>query len=105
VIAFLVAQREREIGVRIALGATRSNILKLVVGRSLRLLASGAIGGMVAAFALSHLLRSMLYNIGPRDPLSYALVIAMLGATGVAASLLPARAAAQVDPATVLRSE
>jgi predicted permease len=105
VIAFLVTQREREIGVRMALGASRGNILSLIVGSSLRLIVLGAAAGLCVALALSHVLRSMLYNIGPRDPLSYAAVLLLLSVTGLVAALIPARSAVRVDPATVLRSE
>ncbi|MDE1178636.1 MAG: ABC transporter permease [Edaphobacter sp.] len=105
VIAYLVTQREREIGVRMALGASRESILRMILGRSLRLIVCGAAVGLCAALGLSHLLRSMLYDVGPHDPFSYTIVLLLLAATGMMASLLPARSATQVDPATVLRSE
>jgi predicted permease len=105
VIAFLVAQRTQEIGVRMALGAERGDILRLVMGRSLRLIAAGVVAGLVAALAVSKVLTSMLFGVGPRDPMTYGLVTLSLVAVALAATLLPARAASRVDPAVALRSE
>jgi putative ABC transport system permease protein len=105
VIAFLVTQREREIGVRMALGASRGSIVAMVVASSVRLIALGTLAGLVTALAVSQMMKSLLYSIGARDPWSYGLVVVLLAATGMAASLIPARSAMQVDPATVLRSE
>jgi predicted permease len=104
-LSFLVAQREREIGVRMALGATRRNILRLVMGQSLRLIAYGTLVGLAAALLVSRMLSHLLFSVGPYDPLSYSLVILLLILVGLAATLIPARSAIRVDPAVTLRRE
>jgi ABC-type antimicrobial peptide transport system permease subunit len=105
VIAFLVAQRTQEIGVRMALGAARGDILRLVMGRSLRLIAAGVVVGLAAALAASKVLTSMLFGVGPRDPMTYSLVTLSLVMAALAATLVPARSACRVDPAVALRNE
>ena len=105
VIAFLVAQRTQEIGVRMALGARRADILRLVMERSLRLIVAGLAAGLVAALSASRLLSSLLFGIGPRDPSTFAAVTLLLVAVALSATVFPARAASRVDPAVALRSE
>jgi predicted permease len=105
VIAFLVTQRTQEIGVRMALGAGRTDILRLVMRRSLRLIVAGVAAGLIAATASSRLLASMLFEIGPRDPATFTAVTLLLVAVAIAATVFPARAASKVDPAVALRSE
>jgi predicted permease len=105
VISFLVAQRTQEIGVRMALGSTRSGILWLVCGRSLRLILWGTGVGLAAALMVSRVLGSMLYGVGSRDPLSFAAVTLVLIAVALLATLIPARSAARVDPMVALRCE
>ena len=105
VIAYLAAQRTQEIGVRMALGADRLDILRLVLREGLRLTAFGAAVGLAAAFALSHLLASLLYKIGPHDPVSFIAVTVLLALVALAATLIPARAAMQTDPMAALRME
>ena len=105
ILSFLVAQRTQEIGVRMVLGASRSSILRLVMSRSLRLIASGTLVGLVASLAVSRVLAHLLFNVGPYDPLSYGLVLVLLIGVGLAATLIPARSAVKVDPAVALRSE
>jgi predicted permease len=105
VISFLVAQRTQEIGVRMALGATRVGILQLVCARSLRLIAWGAGTGLLAALGVSRVLSSLLYGVGVRDPLTLIVVTLVLVAVAFVATLIPARAAAQVDPMVALRCE
>lgn len=105
VISFLVAQRTQEIGVRMALGSTRSGILWLVCGRGLRLILWGAGVGLVAALTVSRVLGSLLYGVGSRDPLSFVAVTLVLIAVALMASLIPARSAARVDPMVALRCE
>ena len=105
VISFLVTQRTQEIGVRMALGASRGDILRLVMGSSLRLIACGTLAGLVAALAASRVLSSLLFSVGPRDSFSYGLVVVLLVCVGLVATLIPARSAARVDPAVALRSE
>jgi predicted permease len=105
VISFLVTQRTQEIGVRMALGSTRSGILWLVCGRSLRLILWGTGVGLVAALTSSRVLGSLLYEVGARDPLSFAAVTLVLIAVALMATLIPARSAARVDPMVALRCE
>lgn len=105
VLSYLVSSRQREIGVRIALGAPRSAVLSMVVRRGLLMAAAGTAIGLVAAFGLTRYLRDVLFGIEPSDPMTYALVImSMLAVAGVA-SAIPARRAATVDPAIAFRSD
>jgi putative ABC transport system permease protein len=105
VMSYSVSQRSRELGVRIALGAGRGDVLRLVLkqGMSLALLGIGI--GIWAAFLLTRLIRSQLYQVGAGDPLTFAGVALLHGLTALAANLLPALRATRVDPAVVLREE
>jgi putative ABC transport system permease protein len=105
VIAFLVAQRRQEIGVRMALGADKYDILTLVMGSSLRLILIGTVLGLVGALATTRLLTSLLYGIRPNDPVTFGLVTSLLVLVAVVAALIPARAAARVDPIVALRCD
>jgi predicted permease len=105
VIAFVAAQRTQEIGVRMALGATRMDILRLIAGQGVRLIVLGGVVGLGAAFALARLLKSLLYNVGPHDPAIYAVVASILALVALAATLIPARAAMKVEPVQALRYE
>ncbi len=105
VMSYTVAQRTREIAVRIALGATQSQVTKLVLRDALRLTLTGLGLGIIAALALVHLLSSMLYEVRPTDPLTFAGMSIFLGAIALFASCLPARRAARVDPMVALRYE
>jgi len=105
VIAYAVAQRTHEIGVRMALGAQRSQVVRLVVREGMRLAAAGITVGLAAAFALTRLIASLLYDVKPTDPLVYAAVAAALAATALAACCKPALRAACLDPARALRHE
>jgi putative ABC transport system permease protein len=105
VMSFLVAQRTQEIGVRMALGADRGDILRLVMGKSLRLIVCGTIAGLAAALALSRVLSSLLFSIGPHDPVTFVLVTALLIVVALLATLIPARSASKVDPNVALRCE
>jgi putative ABC transport system permease protein len=105
VISFGVAQRTREIGVRMALGAKRADILRLVLGYGMRITAIGLAIGLVVAFAAANLLSGLVMGIGARDPLTFAGVAAILGSVALAATYLPARRAARVDPMIALRHE
>jgi putative ABC transport system permease protein len=97
-----VAQRTHEIGVRIALGAQRSQVVGLVVREGMRLAAVGITVGLAAVFALTRLMASLLYDVKPTDPSTYAAVAATLAATALAACCKPALQAAWVDPARAL---
>jgi putative ABC transport system permease protein len=105
VIAYLVAQRTQEIGVRMALGADKGDILRLVMGRSLRLILLGIAVGLVAALAVTRVLSSLLYSIGPHDPVTFGLVTLLLVLVAVVAALIPARSATTVDPIVALRCD
>lgn len=104
-VAFSTRSRAREIGVRMAMGATRSQIVRLVVGETARLVAAGLAFGLVAALGFGRLLQSLLFDVTPGDPLTIAGVAALLAAVTLAASLAPARRATRVDPSAVLRAE
>jgi len=105
VTAFMVTQRTQEIGVRMALGATRTDILRLVGCDGARLLVLGGALGLAAALAVSRILKSLLFSVGPHDPVSFAVVAVILALVGLVAALVPARAAARVDPTVALRCE
>jgi putative ABC transport system permease protein len=105
VLAYSIAQREREIGVRLTLGAQRHQVLGLVIGRGMRLVLAGLVVGLIASVALTRVMRSLLYGVTPTDPLTVVLAAAvMLGAT-LLACWLPARKAARTDPVVALRAE
>jgi putative ABC transport system permease protein len=103
VIAYSVAQRRREIGLRIALGAQRTAVLGLVVREGMTVGAIGVAGGVVAAVLLGRALSSLLFGIDARDPLTYVAVTTTLGAVALVATAIPARRAAAVDPMIALR--
>jgi putative ABC transport system permease protein len=105
VIAFVAAQRTQEIGVRMALGATRVDILRLIVGEGVRLIVVGGILGLGAALGTTQLLKSLLFNVGPHDPVTYTAVTLLLALVALAATLIPARAAMKVEPVAALRYE
>jgi ABC-type antimicrobial peptide transport system permease subunit len=105
VIAFVATQRTQEIGVRMALGATRMDILRLIATEGVRLIVLGGVVGLGAALATAQLLKSLLFNVGPRDPVPYAAVALLLALVALAATLIPARAAMKVEPVEALRYE
>jgi len=105
VMSYFVGQRPREIGIRMALGARRGQVLRMVLGHGLRLLLGGIAIGVVAAGVVSRLLRSVLYGVSPLDPLVFAGVAAGLAAIALLACYLPARRAAWMDPFAALRHQ
>ncbi|HEY2002380.1 MAG TPA: ABC transporter permease [Acidobacteriaceae bacterium] len=104
-LAYLVTQRTRELGIRIALGAQRSRVMGMVLRKASGMLLCGLAAGLLLAYATSRLLRTLLYGVQPHDPWTMAAVTLVLLAGGLAASYLPARRAASVDPMEALRSE
>jgi len=104
-LAYSVTQRTREIGVRVALGAEPGSIVRLIVAGGARLVVIGAVAGMGTALALSGLMKSLLFGIGPRDPLTFIAAPAVLVAVAMVAAYVPARRAARVSPIEALRTE
>jgi putative ABC transport system permease protein len=102
-ISLLVAERTQEMGIRLALGADRRAILKLVLGQGLVLTAIGLAAGVAGAAALTRTLAGLVYGVGPLDPLTFVAVPALLCVVALAACALPARRAAGVDPISTLR--
>jgi putative ABC transport system permease protein len=105
VVAYSVAERTKELGLRMALGATRSDIRRLVVGEGMRPVAIGVAAGLGAALALSRLVAQLLFGLSPTDPLSFAGVAATLTFVAFLACWLPAGRAADVDPMVALRHD
>jgi putative ABC transport system permease protein len=105
VIAYAVAQRRRELGLRIALGATRRNVVMLVLGQSGRLVVGGIVVGLLGAFFGARLLESLLYGVEATDPATFATVALVLAVVALAAGLAPARRATRVDPIIAMRAE
>ncbi len=105
VISYTVAQRTREIGVRVALGAQRRNVLALVLGEGMRLVAIGIGIGVLGALAVTRALSSLLYGVSATDVTTYSTVPVLLGAIALAATYLPAARATRVDPLTAIRAE
>jgi hypothetical protein len=103
--SYSVTQRTREIGVRVALGVARRDVLRLIVGQAMMLAGAGALLGVVLAAALTRLLAGLLYGIRPIDPVSFGVGAALFGTLALVASWLPARRAARVNPVEALRSE
>jgi len=101
-IAWLVAQRTREIGVRMALGAAPSRVVRQVVAHGLRPFVVGLLTGVVAAMATGRLLQGQLFMVGPRDPATLMVVVAVLLVVAALAALVPARRATRIDPAQAL---
>jgi predicted permease len=105
VISYSVIQRTHEIGIRMSLGAQPDQVLRLVMGQGAKLALAGIVIGSAAALALTRLMRSLLFEVSPADPLTFAGIAAMLVAVALAACYLPARRAMRVDPMTALRYE
>jgi predicted permease len=104
-LAFTVAERANEIGIRMAVGARAQQVLRMVVGQGLALVTLGAALGLIAAFATSRFLESLLFGITPHDALTFCSVTALLAVVSFIAAVIPARRAARVDPIVVLRED
>jgi putative ABC transport system permease protein len=105
VIAYLVQRRVREIGIRMALGAARSNILRLILAQGMKPVGMGCAIGLIASIALTRLMRTLLFGVSPTDPLTFALVAVLLTLVALLACCLPALRATKVDPMVALRHE
>jgi putative ABC transport system permease protein len=105
VLAYSVARRQREIGVRTALGAQSRDVLRLVLGQGMRLTALGILLGIVSAFWLTRWLSSLLFEITPLDPATFSAVSVLLLAVALTACWIPARRAASIDPMQALRDQ
>jgi predicted permease len=105
VMAYTVTQRRREIGVRMALGAERRDVLRLVLRRALRIVVTGLIVGLAGAAGVTRVLQSFLFGVTPTDPIAFAIVTLLLMAVGLMAAWLPALRATRIDPSAALRAE
>jgi putative ABC transport system permease protein len=104
-IAYAVSQRTHEFGVRMALGAARRDVLQLVLGDGCKIVTAGVFAGIAASFALTPFMRSLLYGVGPNDPLTFAVVAVLFALVTLAACYIPARRAMRVDPMAALKYE
>ncbi len=100
-----VSQRTRELGIRIALGATAPDVGRLIVGQGLKLVLSGIVIGLVSALALQRVSGKLLFGVSPTDPLTFMVIASLLLAVALLACWIPARRATNIDPLTALRSE
>jgi putative ABC transport system permease protein len=105
VISYVVAGRTREIGVRLAIGARPADVVRQVVGQAMALVGIGVLAGLAGALALTRLMGSLLFEVRPSDPATFAAVVVLMTLVGVAASLMPAWRASRVDPVRALRAE
>jgi putative ABC transport system permease protein len=105
VMAYAITQRTREIGLRMALGAQRADVIRLVIGQGMLLVLIGVVIGLAASFALTRLLDSLLFGVRPTDPLTFVGIAVLLAVAAMIACWIPARQAAKVDPLTALHHE
>jgi len=105
VVTFMAVQRTQEIGIRMALGANRADVMRLILGEGFRLILLGGAIGLAAALALSRMLQSLLFGVSPHDPVSFGAVTVLLALVALIAIFIPARSAMKTDPMTALRTE
>ena len=104
-ISYLVSERTHEIGIRLALGAKRSEIMRMILRQGLELATNGAVVGLVGALIVSRLMTGLLYGVSPTDPLTFIGVTLVLTSVALAASYIPAMRAMRLDPMTTLHAE
>ena len=104
-VAYSVTQRTPEIGVRLALGARHAQVFKLILGHGLKVIILGLAIGLMGAFALSRVIRGLLFNVTPSDPVTFVVVSAILFLVAMIAASVPAHRATRVDPLIALRNE
>ena len=105
VMSYSVAQRSREIGIRLALGAARRDVVAVVMRQGMGMVAAGMAVGLAASLSITRVLRSLLFGVSPTDPLVFTAIAVLLGLTAALAIYVPARRAARLDPLEMLRSE
>jgi putative ABC transport system permease protein len=105
VMAYMVTERTHEMGIRMALGATRSSVLGMILSQGLKLSAFGIVAGLLVSLAFTRVLGTFLFHVGSTDPITFAAVALLLVAVAFAASYIPARRAMRVDPMVALRYE
>ena len=105
VISYAVSRRTHEIGVRMALGATPANVVRLIIGQGMRVVALGVVGGLAGAVLMTRLMANMIYGVHVTDPLTYVSVATLLGAVALVASYIPARRATEIDPLAAMRAD
>ena len=104
-ISFMTAQRTREIGIRMAFGADRRDVMKLIIGQGMRLALAGVVIGLLASFALTRLIESLLFHVSKTDPVTFVVIAFVLSIIPLIACYIPARRATKVDPMVALRYE
>jgi ABC-type antimicrobial peptide transport system permease subunit len=105
VMSYTVARRTNEIGIRMALGARRSNVIRMIIGEIALLIIAGTAAGAVAAFGLTQYVSNLIFGLTPNDPLTFAGAAVLLMAVGLIAGYLPARRASRINPLVALRYE
>jgi hypothetical protein len=104
-LAYAISRRTREIGIRVAIGASKGNVLSLVLQRALLIVGAASVVGVALALALGKFFTPVLYGVNPRDPATYLLALALMGAIGLIACYIPARRALRIEAAVALREE
>ena len=105
ILSYMVTERQREIGIRMALGAGNNQVVGLVMGQGMGIAVLGIVLGVVGAYGLSRLTASLLYGVSPSDPLTYATVAGVIAVVAAVACVLPTRRATRVDPLEAIRAE